>query len=77
MGDKKNIYTGGAAFPRPMGYAPLQAYNESQQGMTLRDWLAGQAVAGAAAQSMSAEDVASLAHRAYAVADAVLQARKG
>ena len=44
-------------------------------GMTLRDWLAGQAVSGAACLSGD-EPPAETAQRAYAVADAMLAERR-
>jgi hypothetical protein len=57
---------GGPAFPRP------PACPSSATGMTLRDWFAGQALAGAELNmppSLTAADC-------YALADAMLEARK-
>jgi hypothetical protein len=49
-------------------------------GMTLRDWFAGQALAGLAANcddsGMSSWCAQPLAARAYEIADAMLEARK-
>jgi hypothetical protein len=81
MSEKKNTYTGGPAFPRAMGAAMTDCggqYNDSQPGMTLRDWLAGQAIAGAASRSMLMDsELRGVAMSAYLLADAMLQARKG
>jgi hypothetical protein len=62
------IDDGGPAFPVP--YVTLHT------GMTLRDWLAGQALAKLLTnnEAVSWEDDAS---NAYTVADAMLEARKG
>lgn len=67
---------GGQAFPsteysdeRPVGNEP---------GMTLRDWLAGQAIAGTVVQPWGEQGLkweVELAERAYAIADAMLAAR--
>ena len=80
MPDKKD---GGAAFPRP----PVEMGNGDrghdwwymQDGMSLRDWLAGQALQGALA-SMSdgmAKEVTPelIAFACYKMADAMLVAR--
>ena len=46
-------------------------------GMTLRDWLAGQVVAGLmACAATDAMDMAYIAEKAYWAADAMLEARK-
>ena len=51
---------------------------EPQGGMTLRDWLAGQALAGLmVGDNYGSEDAALYARLAYAQADAMLEARKG
>lgn len=57
--------TGGPAFP-----------SQSAPGMTLRDWFAGQALAGICADPASASSGAGeLARASYNLADAMLRAR--
>lgn len=74
----KKINDGGPAFPtEPRGPAYGVAYN----GMTLRDWLAGQALAGLMAGyyanpnsgGLGSEEIARLVYRQ---ANAMLEARK-
>lgn len=57
---------GGPAYPTGFG----------GQGMTLRDWFAGQALAGVTADPNIMLDDPKLAGVAYRVADAMLEARK-
>ena len=69
---------GGAAFPRPLGEAIKEGglyYSESQSGMTLRDWFAGQALTGwiAAIDGHPLPEDAAMV--AYSYADAMLAAR--
>jgi len=73
---------GGPAFPRPIGHHPTAGceYNAAQNGMTLRDWFAGQALAGYMANpnlvygdSVARQRVAKVC---YGLADAMLEARK-
>ncbi len=45
-------------------------------GLSMRDWFAGQALAGASANSECVSSAAGLAKWAYAMADAMLLARK-
>lgn len=64
---------GGPAFPRTYSA-------EGHNGMTLRDWFAGQIVAAAmtnaeGVQSVSNDLLVSVAAQAYRVADAMLVAR--
>lgn len=64
------------AFPRPTGYNPMNnVSNESQEGLCLRDYFAGQAVIGilAAAKPKAAVDIA---HEAYIMADALMVERQ-
>ncbi len=74
------VNTGGAAFPDP-GRAQSAKQREAltETGMTLRDYFAGQAVAGLLAQRLPAhqgEDGAeTVAQDAYIVADAMLAER--
>lgn len=72
-----NINNGGPAFPATED----QMVAISSYGMTLRDWFAGQALAGElAAQDgdgfWSDESALTLAERCYLVADAMLKARE-
>ena len=50
------------------------AMNVRGWGMSLRDWLAGQAVSGAAV--LSDESPAEIARRGYAIAEAMLAERR-
>lgn len=73
---------GGAAFPRTWSESYGGAIsNESSGGMSLRDWFAGQAMCGLYAASNGQiltrpEDLRADAMAAYAIADAMLAARK-
>jgi len=80
MSEKNNP----AAFPRAATWSPDgQHVVPQQQGMTLRDWFAGRALAGMCAMmdkisapaNMSGEN--GLALQAYLIADAMLAARQG
>lgn len=63
---------GGSAFPCEGGSG---LYPDS--GMSLRDWFAGQALAGLLADSSNADcGPKGYAHDAYLMADAMLAARK-
>jgi hypothetical protein len=78
------IDDGGSAFP--MSYHP-DGNNADHQGMTLRDWFAGQALTGelaanglgdeGAVKLRSPENASLMAARAYHMADAMIRARKG
>ena len=61
------INDGGPAFPRPMVAAA--------PGMTLRDWFAGQALAGMV-KNYSIKEAKLLARHCYEHADAMLEARE-
>ncbi len=67
---------GGQAFPSSKGSYPNYG---STDGMTLRDWFAGQMLAGAIACvhpfKIEAEKDAEMAAKAYAMADAMLAER--
>ena len=80
--DKKD--DGGPAFPVPTDMSGGEAFYLATPGMSLRDWFAGQALAGligsgnliAEAQAKN-EDVSSFAARiAFKAADAMLTTRK-
>ena len=76
---------GGPAFPRP--YSQLASGEQvwEQDGMSLRDWFAGQALTGILAARFATENVGHTQGRvhldqateaAYAIADAMLAARR-
>lgn len=62
---------GGPAFPSE--WAPKDG--EFSQGMSLRDWFAGQALAGNADGWMGSDAMERRANWAYAVADSMLAER--
>ena len=73
---------GGPAFPSD---TPIEFYESGEtkrraSGMTLRDWFAGQALAGILANSdfirATKESGMSMSENAYAYADAMLKARE-
>lgn len=72
---KDQIKDGGPAFPWPHTQYPNGEVEWGSPGMTLRDWFAGQALAGLCngAHGYGAENTAA---EAYSVADAMLAARK-
>jgi hypothetical protein len=74
---KKSNDNGGAAFPRPFSAIHEDAMFHAQSGMTLRDWFAGQALAGVLASWPEGEKVRPqvVAPWAYEFADAMLAAR--
>lgn len=65
---------GGPAFP-----TPCNEYGEHSASMSLRDWFAGQALAGLCAHdgTHGVHCVKTTTDRAYEVADAMLAARNG
>lgn len=71
---------GGAAFPNPCGQN-LHHYNDSQKGMTLRDYFAAKALQGMHASLANSSDwptvegLNEMAIIAYDQADAMLAAR--
>lgn len=73
----KLINDGGPAFPRAVhdNYDIVNGKISPQEGMTLRDWFAGQAVAGLLSGNweMNSRDAAS---DAYDVADEMMKARE-
>ncbi len=69
--DKKK--TGGQAFPRAGKYDPDYGASEGGiDGMTLRDWFAGQALSGLV-QNLGSEQASRMA---YGYADTMLRARE-
>jgi len=73
------VNDGGPAFPSDK---PVKFYSDGStaaraEGMSLRDWFAGQALGGMAGYSLSRDESAgSVASLAYFVADAMLKARE-
>lgn len=66
---------GGPAFPSPM-QDDRDCYARSKSGyggLSIRDWFAGQAIAGLALDTAPG---AAVAEQAYTLADAMLEARK-
>lgn len=74
---------GGMAFPSPAetmfpGTPDERQVSCANYGMTLRDWFAGQALAGKCGyESNDMVTAADLAEEAYAVADAMIREREG
>ncbi len=74
------IYDGGSAFPRPHSVVKVDDYTDekdhyaAQGGMSLRDWFAGQALAGLANEE-SIQSHSVTAQLAYQLADAMLAAK--
>ena len=66
-----NKETGGAAFP-----TTLDQVNGFRDGMTLRDYFAAKALTGMLADSELKATPDEFATRSYALADAMLEARK-
>ena len=71
------IEDGGPAFPTKPGDETIGGDVIRYEGMTLRDWFAGQALAGLLAESMHDCGPEGIAHDCYLFADAMIAARKG
>jgi hypothetical protein len=69
---KTPINDGGAAFPAPMNGPD----GRTQHGMTLRDYFAGQAMAGIMAGNYTSNSLKWVPGEAYALADVMLAARE-
>lgn len=77
---------GGPAFPRPAFTPGLSGQhdkpaeagfaNTESQGMSLRDWFAGQALQGMLSYPQTPVSAATMAVASYVLADAMLAARK-
>ena len=75
----KNTNDGGPAFPQTDDSWKGRNMNPPvPSGMSLRDWFAGQALAGEMAtylESSASDHAAAIAKRCYTLADAMLEAR--
>lgn len=71
------INDGGPAFPRSAVANDYGIAYGEQDGMTLRDWFAGQIIAGWSANPNVIVRPGSSLSAAYELADAMLAARKG
>lgn len=75
-------HNGGPAFPQMRQYRDSQGIDHeiTETGMSLRDWFAGRALQGflasGDAQPDTEDPLNTLARMSYAVADAMLEARK-
>lgn len=79
MKDEKD---GGPAFPRSDFHSDTHFTASAQDGMSLRDWFAGQALSGLCAkygrhprQNYCEEEDLAMAATAYAIADGMLAVR--
>lgn len=70
------IEDGGPAFPCPID-ADGGWYNKEANGMSLRDWFAGQALVGTLAFPQFQGSFSDNAEDCYKWADAMIAARKG
>jgi hypothetical protein len=67
---------GGPAFPRA-GFSGPMGYGKPENGMTLRDWIAGQVIAGRMLNGFaSSADAEVHARVAYKIADAMIAERE-
>lgn len=74
MTDTSERNDGGQVFPVSVTYSPHSGVVNGFTGMTLRDWFAGQALAGLMANLHCAGNEASVL-KAYKIADAMLLER--
>ena len=70
------INDGGPAFPSTIQYFPDDKNANEEQGMTLRDWFAGQALTGMVSYVVEGATFENVAEDAYKAADAMLRARE-
>ncbi len=81
MADRTPINDGGPAFPQAVADGHNEGVTfscdmEDGGGMSLRDWFAGQALAGLASKGVEEGAVASeIAQASYRIADAMIAAR--
>lgn len=68
---------GGPAFPAPSTYSAHGDYEPREYGMNLRDWFAGQALAGILSGPMriTDENKRRMVEDAWAIADGMLETR--
>ena len=72
-----NANNGGAAFPLANSHHEFKGTNwEEANGMTMRDYFAAKAMAALLSDSELTGSPAEFAQRSYAMADAMLEARK-
>lgn len=76
MSDEKPVDDGGPAHPLPIVLDGRQMLYSEVHGMSLRDYFAGQALAGWCANSGAETDFEYVAHGCYKQADAMLVARE-
>ncbi len=71
------IKDGGPAFPQnPEARCSTQYVRDHDEGMTLRDWFAGQALVGLLAGQLKTDEVKVIVDDAFIVADEMLKARE-
>ena len=63
--------TGGPAFPNSV----QPDFQWAESGMTLRDWFAGQALAGILANPARLDNLVNTTEGAYTIADAMIKSR--
>ena len=73
----EQINDGGPALPTADAYHPSGQIAYGRKGMSLRDWFAGQALAGMVAAVDRSGSHALYAEESYKFADAMLKARGG
>lgn len=81
----QRIEDGGPAYPVVESFLERQYGREAHRfthdvttvgGMSLRDWFAGQALAGSSVSEFADDQFRLLAKRSYAIADAMIAARQ-
>lgn len=73
---KPTINDGGPAFPIADSYCPNGQVQYGHNGMTLRDYFAGQALAGMLSNSSARGTSATYTEASYGFADSMLVARR-
>ena len=67
--------TGGQAFPVQFDFVNQIDDLSRQEGMTLRDWFAGQILCGTSFWDIKENDTEYIARRCYEIADAMIKER--